>query len=115
MEAGEDPCPRKLTEMGSTIYTSRLMMGGVGPLYLCDFGLARIGSEHEGMAMPLQYRAPEVIFGMKWGHAVDMWSVALTVRAAPFPGFAGMARLTICCPGVGLGATEKSFQDSRPR
>jgi serine/threonine-protein kinase SRPK3 len=29
--------------------------------------------------MPVQYRAPEVILNMKWGNAVDMWSVGLLV------------------------------------
>jgi hypothetical protein len=66
--------------------------------------------------MPLQYRAPEVMLDMKWGHAVDMWSVVLTVRAAPFRvcAYASMARLTICRLDLGPCATEESFQDSRP-
>ncbi|KAH8745741.1 kinase-like protein [Hyaloscypha finlandica] len=50
-------------QIGDTIiYVSRYMMGGPGPLVICDFG---------------QYRAPEVILNMKWGNAVDMWSVGL--------------------------------------
>ncbi|CCF33703.1 protein kinase [Colletotrichum higginsianum] len=36
-----------------------------------------IGSVHEGPAMPLQYRAPEVILNMQWGSPVDVWSVGL--------------------------------------
>ncbi|KAK5989763.1 putative serine/threonine-protein kinase clkA-like protein [Cladobotryum mycophilum] len=72
----ERPTPRK--ESGdTTIYVSRLLLSEPGPLHLCDFGGARIGSEHEGVAMPIQYRAPEVLLGMKWGHAVDMWSLGL--------------------------------------
>lgn len=27
--------------------------------------------------MPIPYRAPEILVGMKWGHSVDMWSVGL--------------------------------------
>ncbi len=30
--------------------------------------MVRIDSEHERMAMPLWYSAPEVILGMNWGH-----------------------------------------------
>ena len=55
------------------------MLGGAGPLTICDFGQARIGNEHSGKAMPVPYRAPEVILNMKWGNAVDIWSVGLLV------------------------------------
>lgn len=55
------------------------MLESFGPLYLCDLGEARVGSQHEGVAMPVQYRAPEIILGMSWGHLVDMWSVGLLV------------------------------------
>ncbi|KAI1460369.1 CMGC protein kinase [Annulohypoxylon moriforme] len=72
----KSPPPRK--EIGDrTIYVSRAMIGNTGPLFLCDFGEARIGREQSGTAMPTSYRAPEVILGMKWGYPVDMWSVAL--------------------------------------
>jgi serine/threonine protein kinase len=46
---------------------------------VCDFGAARIGAEHSGDVMPGQYRAPEVILGMKWDSKIDIWAVALTV------------------------------------
>ncbi|MCJ1402269.1 hypothetical protein MMC11_005489 [Xylographa trunciseda] len=59
------------------IYVSRYMLGGAGPLTICDLGQARIGDEHSGKAMLVPYRAPEVILNMKWGNAVDMWSVGL--------------------------------------
>lgn len=62
------------------IYVSRYMLGGAGPLTICDFGQARIGSEHTGPAMPLPYRAPEVILKMDWGSPVDLWAVGLLVR-----------------------------------
>ncbi|KAI1178987.1 kinase-like protein [Nemania sp. FL0916] len=60
-----------------TIHQSRMMFGGYGPgpLTICDFGHARIGEKHRGIAMPAQYRAPEVILDMEWGSSIDMWSV----------------------------------------
>ncbi|KAK4149938.1 hypothetical protein C8A00DRAFT_37469 [Chaetomidium leptoderma] len=59
------------------IYVSRYILGGAGALTICDFGQARIGSEHTGPAMPLPYRAPEVILKMDWGSPVDLWTVGL--------------------------------------
>lgn len=56
------------------------MLGGAGALTICDLGQARIGKVHRGNAMPLPYRAPEVILGMTWGNSVDVWSVGLLVR-----------------------------------
>ncbi|KAJ8064085.1 hypothetical protein OCU04_007920 [Sclerotinia nivalis] len=59
------------------IYVSRYMLGGAGPLIISDLGQARIGNEHSGKAMPVPYRTPEVILDMKWGNAVDIWSVGI--------------------------------------
>lgn len=74
----DKPSPRK--QVGDTIiYVSQFMLGGAGPLTICDFGQGRIGSQHRGNAMPLPYRAPEVILNMIWGDAVDLWSVGLLV------------------------------------
>ncbi|KAI0115653.1 kinase-like protein [Nemania sp. FL0031] len=70
------PSPRKQAD-DRTIHTSRMMMGGRGPLTICDFGHARIGEKHRGFAMPTQYRAPEVILDMEWGNPIDLWSVGL--------------------------------------
>ncbi|UPK90929.1 hypothetical protein LCI18_001864 [Fusarium solani-melongenae] len=53
------------------------MLGGAGAFTICDLGQARIGEVHRGNAMPVPYRAPEVILGMTWGNAVDIWSVGL--------------------------------------
>ncbi len=80
MEQAEftNPTPRKNAQ-DRTIYLPRAFLGSRGPLALCDFGEARMGSEHSGAAMPTPYRAPEIILGMKWGHPVDMWSVGLVV------------------------------------
>ena len=55
------------------------MLGGAGPLIISDFGQARIGNKQRGNAMPMPYRAPEVILGMEWDNAVDIWSLGLLV------------------------------------
>jgi serine/threonine-protein kinase SRPK3 len=61
------------------------MLGGAGPLIICDFGQARIGNKQSGNAMPVPYRAPEVILSMEWDNAVDIWSLGLLVRnPSPF-------------------------------
>ena len=73
-----NPSPRKV-DGDRVFYVSQYLLGGAGPLTICDLGQARIGREHVGMAMPLQYRAPEVILGMPWGPSVDIWSIALLV------------------------------------
>ncbi|KPM34438.1 hypothetical protein AK830_g12138 [Neonectria ditissima] len=69
------PSARKIGD--TIIYISQYMLGGAGPLTICDLGQARIGKVHCGNAMPVPYRAPEVILGMTWGNAVDIWSVGL--------------------------------------
>lgn len=74
-----EPAARKQDD-DRFIYVSRYMLGGAGPLTICDFGQARIGSVHTGPAMPLPYRAPEVILNMDWGSSVDLWTVGLLVR-----------------------------------
>ncbi|CAK7274674.1 hypothetical protein SEPCBS57363_006284 [Sporothrix epigloea] len=38
---------------------------------------ARIGHLHTGQAMPLLYRAPEVILKMPWGKPIDIWSLGM--------------------------------------
>lgn len=78
----QSPCARK--QVGDvTTYVSQYMLGGAGPLTICDLGQARIGGEQRGNAMPLPYRAPEVILNMGWGTAVDTWSAGLLVCKAP--------------------------------
>ena len=72
------PSARKQVD-DTTIYVSRYMLGGAGPLTICDLGQARIGNEHSGKAMPVPYRAPEVILSMNWSNSVDIWSVGLLV------------------------------------
>ncbi|KAL2167291.1 hypothetical protein VTG60DRAFT_1450 [Thermothelomyces hinnuleus] len=56
VEEGEilEPAGRKQDD-DRFIYVSQYMLGGAGPLTICDFGQARIGSVHTGPAMPLPY------------------------------------------------------------
>ncbi|KAI0105551.1 kinase-like protein [Nemania sp. FL0031] len=79
VEEGElkNPGPRKVLK-DRTIYRSRVVIGNIGPLYLCDFGNAHIGEEGSGIAMSISFRAPEVILGMKWSYPIDMWSVGVS-------------------------------------
>ncbi|KXJ91807.1 kinase-like protein [Microdochium bolleyi] len=70
------PSARKIID-GVTIHQTRYIVASLAPVHLCDLGEARIGDEHEGPIMPLSYRAPEVILGMRWDHAVDLWSVGI--------------------------------------
>ncbi|KAK0386181.1 hypothetical protein NLU13_6018 [Sarocladium strictum] len=72
----KEPSPRKYTG-GRTIHISRNFLGGPGPVTISDLGQARIGKSHLGNAMPVQYRAPEVILNMPWGKPIDVWSVGL--------------------------------------
>ncbi|KAJ3466954.1 hypothetical protein MRS44_004518 [Fusarium solani] len=72
----QKPSARKVID-DAIIYVSQYMLGGAGPLTICDLGQARIGRVHRGNAMPMVYRAPEVILGMTWGNAVDVWSTGL--------------------------------------
>jgi serine/threonine-protein kinase SRPK3 len=67
------PVARKQVDDNGFVYLSQHILGGIGPLLLCDLGQARAGgSEHTGIAMPMVYRAPEIILGMKWNNTVDM-------------------------------------------
>ncbi|CEJ91859.1 Putative Protein kinase [[Torrubiella] hemipterigena] len=59
----DTPSPRKQID-DRILYVSQYMLGGSGALVISDFGQAHIGTEHRGNAMPLPYRAPEVILGM---------------------------------------------------
>jgi hypothetical protein len=65
------PSARKEVDDNVT-YVSRYMLGGAGRLIICDFGQARFGEKHNGNAMPVSYRTPEVILGMEWDSSVDI-------------------------------------------
>ncbi|WEW61242.1 hypothetical protein PRK78_006732 [Emydomyces testavorans] len=79
-----EPSPRKV--IGDRIvYKSRTFQWkddfvAFGLPLLSDFGEARIGSgEHEGLIQPNQYRAPEVLLGMKWTSKVDIWNIGVMI------------------------------------
>ncbi|CAM6001882.1 unnamed protein product [Sphagnum balticum] len=60
VEEDEIRSPSTRKQIGDTIiYVSRYMLGGAGPLVICDFGQAHIGNKQRGNAMPVPYRAPE--------------------------------------------------------
>ncbi|KAJ9213209.1 hypothetical protein DTO166G4_5202 [Paecilomyces variotii] len=78
-----NPSPRKVIDQSRIIYCSRKFQrptGGrnYGLPVLCDFGEARIGRTQESgpFVQPHIYRAPEVIFEMPWGSAIDIWNLA---------------------------------------
>lgn len=51
-----------------------------GEPVISDLGSARFGQDqYQGDIMPLVYRAPEVILGMKWSSKVDIWSIGVMV------------------------------------
>ncbi|TCD61176.1 hypothetical protein EIP91_008820 [Steccherinum ochraceum] len=77
-----DPTLRKITSNGDVIYQSRSIalppgFKAWGYLLLSDFGEARVGPQHEGVIQPDLYRAPEVMFGLKWDSKADIWNLAL--------------------------------------
>ncbi|KAH8430581.1 putative protein kinase [Aspergillus melleus] len=81
-----DPSPRKKIDSSRTVYKTRRLRPpakekGYGLPTLCDFGEARIGKVHESgpFVQPHIYRAPEVIFEMPWGSAIDIWNVACLI------------------------------------
>lgn len=79
-----EPSPMKIIDDVRTIYGSRKLglpkHSSWGQPVLCDFGEARIGEFHKGLIQPELYRAPEVLFDMKWSSSVDVWNVAVLVR-----------------------------------
>ncbi|KAM4060356.1 kinase [Hirsutella rhossiliensis] len=82
----QDPSPRKTVDESTVIYKSRRFRSpsrgkSYGLPALCDFGEARIGKAHCSgpFVQPHIYRAPEVIFEMAWGSAVDIWNLACLI------------------------------------
>jgi serine/threonine protein kinase len=79
-QEAETPSPTKVIDDVRTIYGSRKFGrptdGHLGQFTLCDFGEVRIGKVHKGLIQPERYRAPEVLFDMKWDSSVDVWNVA---------------------------------------
>lgn len=101
-EESRHPSPRKRINEARTIYQSRPFrrpLGGKGfglPI-LCDFGEARIGKIHETgpFVQPHIYRAPEIIFEMPWGSAVDIWNLGALVSVI-FCRLIWLAGLLVC-------------------
>lgn len=86
------PSPRKEIDQSRTIYQSRQFRRptggkGYGLPMLCDFGEARIGKVQESgpFVQPHVYRAPEIIFEMAWGSAVDIWNLGALVSVVLQP------------------------------
>ncbi|OQE02810.1 hypothetical protein PENVUL_c038G01502 [Penicillium vulpinum] len=85
-EETRQPSPRKIIDQSRTIYQSRrfrrpLRGKSFGLPILCDFGEARIGKIHESgpFIQPDIYRAPEIMFEMAWGSAVDIWNLGALI------------------------------------
>ena len=82
-EEFKQPTPRKVINNILTIYQSQTFRQPKKyslPI-LCDFGEARIGQTQESgpFVQPHIYRAPEIIFEMPWGSAVDIWNLGALV------------------------------------
>ena len=79
----ESPSPRKVIDGNRTIYKSRKLSsprdGLWGQPVLCDLGEARIGKFHTGNIQPDIYKAPEVLFDMKWSFSADIWNLGVMV------------------------------------
>lgn len=82
----EEPSARKKIDGSRAIYHSRRFgRPAAGKSYglpvVCDFSEARIGRRQESgpFVQPHIYRAPEVIFEMGWGSAIDIWNLACLV------------------------------------
>ncbi|KAJ5934500.1 hypothetical protein N7466_004047 [Penicillium verhagenii] len=80
------PSSRKIIDQSRTIYQSRSFRRpsrgkSFGLPILCDFGEARIGKIHESgpFVQPNIYRAPEIIFEMAWGSAIDIWNLGALI------------------------------------
>ncbi|CAG8928809.1 unnamed protein product [Penicillium salamii] len=76
------PSARKSTNESHVIYESRSFRKpfkgkSYGLPVLCDLGEAKIGKTHQSgpFVQPTIYRAPEIIFEMPWGSAVDIWNL----------------------------------------
>lgn len=85
-EEARQPSLRQRINDFRSVYQSRKFrkpLGGknFGLPILCDFGEAVIGKVHESgpFVQPTIYRAPEVIFEMPWGSAVDIWNLGALV------------------------------------
>ncbi|KAJ5732598.1 hypothetical protein N7493_004079 [Penicillium malachiteum] len=78
-EEVRQPSLRRNINESHPVYQSRRFRRPLrhGLPILCDFGEARVGRVHESgpFIQPHIYRAPEVIFEMTWGSAIDIWNL----------------------------------------
>ncbi|KAJ5770991.1 uncharacterized protein N7511_003042 [Penicillium nucicola] len=74
----EAPSDRKQVSGNRTIYASRALIPQEGPLRLSDFGESRIGpGPYKYNALPMVYRAPEIMIGVPWSYPIDIWCVGI--------------------------------------
>jgi serine/threonine-protein kinase SRPK3 len=83
------PSQSKTVTPSRRLYASRSFRNprnhAYGPPLLCDFGEARVGSNHTHEDIqPDVYKAPEVLMETGWTHFVDIWNVACLVCSPRF-------------------------------
>lgn len=83
LEAHSPSVPIKTPHADDPVYISRIddMEGRTDlPILTCSSQM-RVGGDRQNMHwnMPRVQRAPEVILGLPWGYAVDIWALGLTV------------------------------------
>ncbi|KAH6627486.1 kinase-like domain-containing protein [Chaetomium tenue] len=78
----DHPSPRKEVN-GRVIHITRMVdvdTSAMGWPILCDFGSAVFADKlHDSYAQPRQYRAPEVVLKVPWGHKIDIWNVGCLI------------------------------------
>ncbi|KAK2776347.1 hypothetical protein FQN52_003490, partial [Onygenales sp. PD_12] len=113
------PIPRKPLK-DRHIYLTQRMLPSTGLPFLCDFGEARFideaGTPGEDI-MPDVYKAPEVMLQMKWDCKVDIWNIAMVVRAVSMKTllmpFADVWHLVTGAPLFKGRSADGTFQDDR--
>ena len=79
-----NPSQSKIISQQRKLYASRPLRKpqnfGYGLPILCDFGEARIGTDHAHVDIqPKIYKAPEILMETGWTHSVDIWNAACLV------------------------------------
>lgn len=95
---------------------SNLLLNGNCDLKICDFGLARAGSDNNELmteyVVTRWYRAPELLLSCSdYGPAIDLWSVGcifaeLLGRKPIFPGKDYLHQLNLICKVIGTPSAE---------
>jgi hypothetical protein len=89
-EAGTlSPSQSKTISPSRRLYTSRYLRTPNNHVYspplLCDFGEARVGSDHAHVDIqPEIYNGPEVLMETGWTYSVDIWNAACLVYSFAF-------------------------------